>query len=168
MRGFPWQWVALDRGDVSLPAGTVDLELATSDAGIAVDSILVTNDPGFVPRGRGQVPVELAASPQKLRVEAFGPQDEPAASELLKDPRPRVKLAWDAASAPQGVAHYNVYRCDREAFEAEAETLLGSPTGCVFYDGGLETGQAVYYRIRAVDAWGNLSPASAPLAATVK
>jgi hypothetical protein len=31
----------------------------------------------------------------------------------------------------------------------------------VFYDAGLEPGRTAYYRVRAVDAWGNQSPASA-------
>ena len=60
------------------------------------------------------------------------------------------------------------YRSDTEAFEAEAETLLGSPSGPVFYDVGLEAGRTVYYRVRAVDAWDNRSPSSAALAVTVK
>ncbi len=55
-----------------------------------------------------------------------------------------------------------------EAFEAEAETLLGSPSGPIFYDVGLEAGRTVYYRVRAVDAWGNRSPASAALAVAAK
>ena len=166
VEGPSWHWAALDRGAVPLAAGEIDLELMTNDAGIAVDNILITNDPEFVPRGRGQAPENLAAVPQRLRVEPFGPGDEPAASELLKDPRPRVKLAWDAVAAPQGVSHYNVYRSNDEAFEAGAETLLGSPRGTVFYDGGLEAGRTLYYRVRAVDSWGNRSPASAALSVT--
>jgi len=166
VEGFPWRWVALDAGAVSLAAGVVELEVATQDAGIAIDSLLVTNDPSFVPRGRGQVPEELAAFPQGLRAVPLAPEDERALSVSPKDQRPRVKLVWEEVSAPQGVAHYNVYRSDTDAFAAEAETLLGSPRGCVFYDVGLATGHTVYYRIRAVDAWGNPSPPSAAVAVT--
>ncbi len=36
-------------------------------------------------------------------------------------------------------------------------------SGTVFYDVGLEAGRTVYYRVRAVDAWGNQSPASASI-----
>jgi len=168
VEGFAWRWVALDAGPIPLTAGVVELEIATSDTGIAVDSVLVTNDPDFVPRGRGQVPVDLAATPEGLRAEPFGPEDEPAASELMRQESPRVKLAWNGVTAPQGVSHYNVYRSDTEAFEADAETLLGSPSEPVFYDVGLEAGRTVYYRVRAVDAWGNRSPASAALAVTAK
>ena len=45
VEGFPWRWVALDAGAVPLAAGVIELEVATRDAGIAIDSLLVTNDP---------------------------------------------------------------------------------------------------------------------------
>jgi hypothetical protein len=168
VEGFSWRWAALDTGAVPLSAGVVELEVATSDAGIAIDNILVTSDPDFVPRGRGQVPEDLAAVPEGLRAEPFSPEDECVASELMNQQSPRVKLVWNPVAAPQGVSHYSVFRSDREAFEAEAETLLGSPRGPVFYDAGLEAGRTVYYRVRAVDAWGNRSPASAALAVTAQ
>ena len=170
VEGFPWRWVALDASAVPLAAGVIQLEVATRDAGIAMDNILVTNDPDFVPRGRGQVPEDLTAAPEGLSVESFSVEDERAASESNKEQRPCVKLAWRPVAAPQGVSHYNVYRSDTgtEMFEAEAETLLGSPSEPVFYDVGLEAGRTVYYRVRAVDAWGNQSPASAALAVAAK
>ncbi len=166
VEGHAWRWVALDAGAVSQPAGTIELQLATHDAGIAVDHILVTNDAGFTPTGCGQAPEELTAVPQGLRIEPLGPSDEPAIAELLKAKKSVLKLAWEPTAAPQGVARYNVYRADRESFEAEPETLLGSPSEPVFYDVGLETGKTVYYRVRAVDAWDNQSPASAVVAIT--
>ncbi len=165
--GSSWHWVALDCGAVSLEAGKIDLELTTSDAGIAVDNILVTNDPDFTPQGRGQVPEALAAVPTALRTESVSPEDDTAVSELLQAKKPVVKLAWSPTVAAQGVSHYNVYRSDSETFEAEPETLLGSPSEPVFYDTGLAAGQTVYYRIRAIDAWGNQSPPSAILPVTV-
>ncbi len=160
--GSQWRWVAMDAGAIELPAGPVELSLVTSDAGIAVDSILVTDDLDFIPRGRGQAPEKLAAVPRGLRTEAFGARD----AELMETKTPRVKLAWDPVTAPQGVSHYNVYRADAESFDAEPESLLGSPARTGFYDCGLKVGQKVYYRVRAVDAWGNLSPASAAFAMT--
>ncbi len=168
VEGFSWRWVALDAGAVPLAAGVIELEIATRDTGIAIDNVLVTNDPDFVPRGRGQVPEDLSAVPEGLRVDPVGLEDEQAVSESDKEQRPRVKLAWQPVAAPQGVSHYNVYRSDTEAFEAEPETLLGSPSEPVFYDVGLEAGQTVYYRVRAVDAWSNQSSASAVLAVAVK
>lgn len=167
VEGFAWRWAALDAGAIPLSAGVVELEVATSDAGIAIDNILVTSDLDFVPRGRGQVPEQLA-TPQGLRVAPLGPDNEPAASERMRRSIPRVRLVWSPVAAPQGVSHYSVYRSDAESFEAEAETLLGSPSGPVFDDVGLEAGRTFYYRVRALDAWGNRSPASAVLAVTVK
>jgi hypothetical protein len=168
VEGFAWRWVALDAGAVALSADVAELEIATSDAGIAIDNLVVTNDPHFVPRGRGQVPQALAAVPHGLRAEPFGPEDEPVGPEPMNRQSPRVKLTWNRVDAPQGVSHYNVYRSDSEACEAEAETLLGSPSGRVFYDVRLESGRTAYYRVRAVDAWGNQSPASAALAVTAQ
>jgi hypothetical protein len=158
--GSPWRWVALDTGAIALPAGPVELQIATQDAGIALDNILVTNDTDFVPSGRGQVPEELTAVPEGLFVESVITENRRAASESNKEQRPSVKLSWQPVAAPQGVSHYNVYRSDSDTFKAEPETLLGSPSEPVFYDVGLEAGRTVYYRVRAVDAWGNQSPAS--------
>lgn len=163
VEGFSWRWVAIDGGAVELAAGVVELEAATQDSGIAIDNICVTNDPAFVPRGRGQAPEELAAVPDGLRRALLTPEDDQAASGLSKEQRPRVRLVWNPVGAPQGVSHYNVYRSDTESFAAEAETLLGSPTGPQFHD-AVEAGRTVYYRVRAVDAWGNRSPPSAALA----
>ena len=160
--GSRWKWTALDGGALGLPAGTIELVFSTSDTGIALDNVLVTDDPDYVPHGRGGVPEELAAVPDGLRSEAFGPED----AELMKVKTPRVKLAWDPVSAPQGVSHYNVYRAGTEQFVADAETLLGSPARPVFHDCGLGAQQTVYYRVCAVDAWGNESQASAAVAAT--
>lgn len=163
VEGFPWRWVELAGGPVSLGAGLTELVIATSNAGIALDQLLVTNDPGFTPRGRGQVPGELGPAPQGLRAAPLTPEDERAFAAAPRDERPRVKLSWEPVTAPQGVAHYNVYRSESEACEAEQETLVGSPRQCVFLDVLPGAGQSLYYRVRAVDAWGNRSPASAVL-----
>ena len=164
VEGRDWHWVALDAGPVSQPAGAIELQLATRDAGIAVGHVLVTNDAQCTPAGRGQVPEKLAAMPQGLRVQPLGPSDEAVVGELIKAKKPVVKLAWAPVAAPQGITRYNVYRADRDSFEAKPEALLGSPSEPVFYDVGLAAGQTAYYRVRAVDAWGNQSPASAVVA----
>ena len=166
VEGPQWRWVGLSTGAVSLAAGSAEVKVATRDAGIAIDKILVTNDPAFVPRGLGQAPEVLAATPAGVRAAPFGPGDLRAAPELMKSQAPRGKLVWNPVTAPQGVAHYNVYRSDTKEFAAEPETQIGSPAGPVFYDCGFEAGQTVTYRVCAVDAWGNRSPASPAVAAT--
>ena len=65
--------------------------------------------------GRGQVPENLAAAPEGLRVESFSVEDERTVSGWLKEQRPSVKLAWQPVAAPQGVSHYNVYRSDYQS-----------------------------------------------------
>ena len=114
---------------------------------------------------RGNIPGDEAIVKSKGAVAG---EDERAIAESNKEQRRRVKRAWHPVAAPQGVSHYNVYRWDSEAFEAEPATLLGSPSDPVFYDVGLEAGRTVYYRIRAVDAWGNQSPASTAAAVVAK
>lgn len=160
VEGASWHWVALDGDTVPLTASRIVVEVSTSDSGIAMDRVVVTNDPDFIPRGRGQVPEELAAVPEGLHAEPFGLEDGRAISGWVTEEKPSVKLTWQPVTAPQGVSHYNVYRSETAAFEADAETLLGSPSEPVFYDVDLEAGQSVYYRVRAVDAWGNQSAAS--------
>jgi hypothetical protein len=164
--GASWHWAALDAGEVSLTAGIIQLKASTRDAGIALDNILVTNDRHFVPCGRGQVPEGLTAVPEGLRVASSRVDDEQTIRPTTREQSPRVKLVWNSVAAPQGVSHYNIYRSDSEVFEAQPETLLGSPREPVFYDVGLETGRTACYRVRAVDAWGNRSPASTALAVT--
>jgi hypothetical protein len=72
---------------------------------------------------------------------------------------PPVKFTWDAPTCPQGVCHYHVYRGAQPQFETSAETRIGSPNGPAFLDGGLAPG-TYYYRVTAVDAWGNESAPS--------
>ncbi|HPY90978.1 MAG TPA: fibronectin type III domain-containing protein, partial [Lentisphaeria bacterium] len=55
--GSDWRWVALDAGAVSLPSRRTQLELTTVDAGVAIDVLCLTNDPGFRPVGLGRAPV---------------------------------------------------------------------------------------------------------------
>jgi fibronectin type 3 domain-containing protein len=72
---------------------------------------------------------------------------------------PPVKFTWDAPTCPQGVRYYNVYRGVQPQFEARVETRIGSPNEPAFIDCGLAAG-TYYYRVTAVDAWGNESAPS--------
>ena len=162
VQGPEWRWVALDAAVVQLPGRKVDLELSTSAAGIAVDCLCITNDPGFRPTGRGREPTSALAAPHGLKTAEFTIQD----AERFQLTGGQVKIAWQPAEAVQGVTRYQVYRSEQEDFPADPEHLLGSPAEPVFHDCDLELGKRLFYRVRAMDAWGNLSAASPVLPIT--
>lgn len=64
-----------------------------------------------------------------------------------------ITLAWDASTDDVGVAGYKVYRDG---------VLVGSPGGTTFTDTGLSVSSSYTYTIKAADAAGNVSAASAP------
>ena len=162
VEGPDWHWVALGAGAIQLPARDAALELSTSDAGIAVDCLCITNDPDFRPAGRGREPSTELAAPDNLRLAELILED----AERFDLTGGRVKITWRPAGAAQGVTRYQVYRGERADFPADPEHLLGSPAEPVFYDCDLELGKQVFYRVRARDAWGNLSAASSALCVT--
>jgi chitinase len=63
-----------------------------------------------------------------------------------------VSLAWNAATDNVGVTGYDVYRNG---------TKVGTPSGTSYTDNGLAASTAYTYTVRARDAAGNVSPASA-------
>lgn len=158
-----WRWLLINAESARLGKGKATLIFRTSDVDVALDVVAVTDDPAFMPTGRGNVPEALDAMPTGLREAPLDASDEAAAGELMQAQTPHPKLVWEAVRAPQGVAYYNVYRSGAAEFEAEVETLLGSPINPVFYDCGLMPGRTYHYRVRAVDAWGNQSPPSLAL-----
>ena len=162
VEGPDWHWVALDADAITLPGREVDLELSTADAGIAVDCLCITNDPDFRPTGRGREPSGELAAAHGLRVAEFTIQD----AERFQLTGGQVKITWQPADAAQGVTRYQVYRGEQEDFPADPEHLLGSPAEAVFYDCDLELGKRVFYRVRVMDAWANVSAASAAVCVT--
>ncbi|WP_078861996.1 GH12 family glycosyl hydrolase domain-containing protein [Streptomyces sp. NRRL F-5123] len=76
------------------------------------------------------------------------------ASPYLTD---RVDLSWSPATDDTGVTAYDVYR---------GGALAGSTAGTSFSDTGLSPATAYTYTVRARDAAGNVSAASAPATAT--
>ena len=68
-----------------------------------------------------------------------------------------VALAWDAATDNLAVTGYRVF---------QGATLIGSPTTTTFTVSGLTPGATVTFTVRAVDAAGNVSAASAALTVT--
>ncbi|MFI5812373.1 cellulase family glycosylhydrolase [Streptomyces sp. NPDC051643] len=68
-----------------------------------------------------------------------------------------VSLSWNASTDDTGVAGYDVYR---------GTAKVGQVTGTSFTDPGLTAGTRYDYAVRARDAAGNTSPASASVTAT--
>ncbi|GJF33335.1 hypothetical protein KNE206_60350 [Kitasatospora sp. NE20-6] len=68
-----------------------------------------------------------------------------------------VSLSWTASTDAVGVVGYDVYR---------GTTKVGSPTGTSYTDSGLTAATAYTYTVRARDAAGNVSAASAAVTAT--
>lgn len=77
-----------------------------------------------------------------------------------------VVLEWQSSTDDTGVSHYNVHRSQTSGFTPSAATRIAQPTGTGYTDSGLPAG-TYYYRVTAEDAAGNVSGASAELAAAV-
>jgi hypothetical protein len=75
-------------------------------------------------------------------------------------------LAWSASSDNVGVSRYNLHRSQTSGFTPAAGNRIAQPTGTGYTDSGLAAG-TYYYRITAEDAAGNVSSASAQVAAVV-
>ena len=78
----------------------------------------------------------------------------------------RIDLAWSAATDNFGVVAYKVYRNN-----ALRTTLYGTGTGNpprTYRNSGLTRGVTYSYKVYAVDAAGNVSPASNTASATAR
>ena len=71
----------------------------------------------------------------------------------------RIDLNWTAATDNVGVAGYQVERCQGTNCTNFAQ--VGTPTATTYSSTGLQANTSYRFRVRAVDAAGNLSPYSA-------
>ncbi len=71
----------------------------------------------------------------------------------------RIDLGWTASTDNVGVTGYRVERCQGTSCTTFAQ--VGTPSGTTFSDTGLTANTSYRYRVRAVDAAGNLSAYSA-------
>ena len=71
----------------------------------------------------------------------------------------QVNLTWTAATDDVGVTGYRVERCSGSGCSNFAQ--VGTPTGTSFDDAAWPGNTTYQYRVRAVDAAGNLGPYSA-------
>jgi fibronectin type 3 domain-containing protein len=70
-----------------------------------------------------------------------------------------VSLAWSAATDNVGVDHYEVYRATTSGFTPSLLNRIATTPGTSYVD-GVQAPATYYYRVKAVDLAGNLSPAS--------
>jgi len=155
-----WHWVPLEAGGVTLSAGGSIMELASSAVGIGLDNLLVTNDAAFRPEGKGNTPARPPSQPKGVRVATLAGKGAKAVEQAgYRLEPPYVVLSWEASRATQGVRCYHVYRGESPGFPVSQGTLLGTPNGPRFTDVGL-AGREYYYRVVAVDSWGNRSEPS--------
>ncbi len=157
VEGFGWKWVEIDTKKLNLSAGKTGLEFSTGDTGIAIDNVLVTNDPVFIPVNCDNTPTAKPSVTEGLKIAEIKSEGEPLAWRGYTVKPPYVKLTWEASTVPQGVRYYNIYRSRKKEFEASPATLIGSNHETWFVDTGLEKGVEYYYRIEAVDNWDNRS-----------
>ena len=75
-----------------------------------------------------------------------------------------VSLSWTASTDNVGVTGYRIERCTGASCTGFAQ--IASPTGTTFGDTGLSGSTSYSYRVRAIDAAGNLSAYSAVASAT--
>ena len=72
----------------------------------------------------------------------------------------RIDLSWTAATDNVGVTGYRVERCQSAGCSDFAQVAQPAGTGTGYTDTGLTAGTSYTYRVRAVDAAGNLGPFS--------
>ena len=98
---------------------------------------------------------------QIVQLEPTGDTQPPTAPTLAATAQPaRANLSWTASSDNKAVSEYRVFRSTTSGFTpSPANRIARVRTGTTYTDRGLATG-TYYYRVRAVDKAGNLSPNS--------
>jgi len=145
--GLAWTWVRLP-DPLPLDAGRHAIQANMPEAGIELDKWLLTSDAGLAPRGMGNAPTDP-------------PDQVTGLGATLDRTGEFILLKW-APCESRGFHHYQVYRGESADFELTQRALLGSPVRAAFIDPGPMRGAAAFYRVVAVDSWGN---ASAPTTA---
>ena len=79
---------------------------------------------------------------------------------------PEIQLTWNASTDDVGVTGYDVYRGSSADFAVTAAARIAQVTATTYTDTDLAPG-TWYYRVVAVDAGGNTSPASAVASSSI-
>jgi len=141
-----WEWLKLADAVPGTPQCTV--AITAPGPGFAVDKLLLTDDAQYKPQGEAKLDAQAPPTPTGLKLAQARNFD--------------VTLEWQPVP---GAHHYQVYRGPKPDFVASQQSLIASPAGPKCVEWGLQAGKQYVYRVSAVDAFGNESPASEALAA---
>jgi hypothetical protein len=78
----------------------------------------------------------------------------------------QINLSWNANQQADGVVRYNVHRSTTSPFTPSAQNLVAQPTTNSYSNTGLTASTTYYYQVAAVDAAGNIGPASLQVSTT--
>ena len=92
------------------------------------------------------------------------PPSAPAGLAAVASSQTQISLSWTAATDNVGVIGYQLERCSGSGCSAFAQ--IAAPTGTSFNDMGLTAATSYSYRVRGVDAAGNLGAYSLVASAT--
>ena len=141
-----WRWVRLSK-PARLKSGGQELLCCMPKSGYELDKLLLTTDPRYTPRQMGNLPTAPPRTPSEL-------------SAAWDTTGRHVILRWRHERGP--LFHYlQVHKGASKAFVPSQRTLLGSPTEPAFIDPRPPDEGELFYRIVAVDTWGNRSAVSA-------
>ncbi len=146
-RSTEWEWVRLEK-PVAAVAGGTRIALVAANTGLALDKLFLTDDAQFRPDGEEKLDAKPPAVPAGLKLDAARHFD--------------VSFSWTPVA--DDVSRYQVYRGSAPDFRPGPESLIGSPAVPRFLDWGLAQKNCYYYRVSAVDAFGNESASSPALA----
>jgi hypothetical protein len=123
--------------------------VGTNIDGFAIDKLIVTDDPNYIPKSADD------------RV----PPPAPVTGLRLVEAKPNeIAIAWDAHPALD-LAYYSVYVGDRPGFALGNESVLASGHRTTACDWGIKCGATYCYKVVAVDRRGQ---SSAPAALEAK
>jgi hypothetical protein len=141
-----WEWRRLEQ-PVPARAGGTEVLATVSGSGLAVDKLVLTDDPDWQPSGEEKLDSNPPPTPAGLRAEQTRSFD--------------VTLAWEAV--PGDCRAYQVYRGTQPDFAPSQATLVGSPAGPGFVNWGLQAGTTYFLRVCSLDRFGNESAPSPAL-----
>ncbi len=142
-----WEWQKLA---AQIPgAAPCVVTIVAAGPGFALDKLLLTDDAAFTPQGEAKLDAQAPATPEGLK--------------LVEARNFDVTCEWQPVP---GAQHYQVYRVPQPDTPVAQRYLIFSPPAPRCVEWGLRAGTQLYYRVTAMDAWGNESAPSPALAVT--